>query len=92
VPLRRIDDVLTEAEIKTIDLLSLDTEGSELEIWGTFDYRKWNPRIVIVEFYTSGLPQPDSSAAVRETFAACGYHEIHSTPGNLIWECVVKGM
>jgi hypothetical protein len=32
VPLRRIDDVLTEAEIKTIDLLSLDTEGSELEI------------------------------------------------------------
>ena len=83
VEVKRLDTALTEAGITQIDLLSLDTEGSELEIWNTFDHRKWNPRIVIIEFNTAGLPSKE--AETKHVFETCQYELIHKTNANLIF-------
>jgi FkbM family methyltransferase len=84
VEVKRLDTALMDAGITHIDLLSLDTEGTELEIWRTFDHRRWNPRIVIVEFDTVGLPSTEEST--KHVFKSCDFQLIHRTKGNLIFQ------
>jgi len=64
-----------------IDLLSIDTEGTELDVWRSIgDIR---PQIVIVEYFTLGLP-PNDDAIVRQ-FTKDGYTEVHRTACNIIF-------
>jgi FkbM family methyltransferase len=83
VTVKRLDTALMEVGITRIDLLSLDTEGSELEIWHTFDHRRWNPRIVIVEFSTAGLPSAEEET--KRVLKTCEYQLVHRTNCNLIF-------
>ena len=45
----RLSDVLSKHKISKIDLISIDIEGYEKEAWSTFDYKKYNPSIIITE-------------------------------------------
>lgn len=83
VQVKRLDTLLDEADITEIDLLSLDTEGTELEVWSTFDPNKYKPRIVIIEYDTVGQPKRDKEILGR--LAMDGYARVHQTPGNLIF-------
>jgi FkbM family methyltransferase len=51
VKLRRLDTILqTHApEIQRIDILSVDVEGWELEVLAGLDFRKYRPKVLIVE-------------------------------------------
>lgn len=50
VPTITLNDLLAEHEApKTIDYLSLDTEGSELDILRTFDFERYQVAIITVE-------------------------------------------
>jgi FkbM family methyltransferase len=51
VRLRRLDTILqTHApDIRTIDILSVDVEGWELEVLAGLDFRKYRPKVLIVE-------------------------------------------
>lgn len=41
--------ILEDLQIKSIDVLSIDTEGTELEVLQTFDIDKYQPKIAIIE-------------------------------------------
>jgi FkbM family methyltransferase len=51
VKLRRLDTILqTHApEVQRIDILSVDVEGWELEVLAGLDFRKYRPKVLIVE-------------------------------------------
>jgi len=83
VPCKRLDTILRGAGIASIDLLSIDTEGTELDVWRSFDPEQYKPRVVIIEFNTVGLP--DKSAQVVEAVGPA-YRVCHKTEANLIFE------
>ncbi len=63
------------------DLLSIDTEGTELEVWASIgDLR---PNIVIMEYQTCDEPPQDKAIVERMTLD--GYQEVHRTKYNLIF-------
>lgn len=55
-----LNDVLEEYDIKTIDYLSIDTEGSEFEILSSIDYEKYNINVISVE-----VNYPTSTEAIN---------------------------
>jgi len=56
VPVRTLDDVLTEARVPAgFDFLSVDVEGHELEVLGGFDFARWRPRLVMLEDHVGNL-------------------------------------
>ena len=56
VPVRTLDDILTEAGAPApLDFLSIDIEGHELEVFSGFDFLRWCPRLLLVEDHVSDL-------------------------------------
>jgi FkbM family methyltransferase len=49
VNLRRLDTVLEQQKVSTLDLLSIDVEGWELEVLAGFSLERYRPRVVIME-------------------------------------------
>ncbi len=63
-----------------VHLLSIDTEGTELEVWSTRGSHR--PRIVIMEYNTCGVVQ---DAALVNQMNKDGYREVHRTVCNIIF-------
>ena len=56
VPVRTLDDILTEAAAPApLDLLSLAVEGHEIEVLKGFDIARWQPRLVLLEDHVANL-------------------------------------
>jgi FkbM family methyltransferase len=51
----RLDDILLERGITTIDFLTIDVEGHELSVLAGMSFSKISPRIVIIEDNSHGL-------------------------------------
>lgn len=66
---------------RNLDLLSIDTEGTELEVWESIGTIR--PRIVIMEYRTCGEPPQD--VAIVDQMTRDGYKEAHRTLCNLIF-------
>lgn len=49
VPARTLDSILEEASVSHIDLLSIDVEGTELEVLQGLDLQKYQPKLVLIE-------------------------------------------
>jgi hypothetical protein len=49
VEVKKLDTVLSRINLEKIDFVSIDTEGTELEVLMGFDINKWNPRLFIIE-------------------------------------------
>jgi FkbM family methyltransferase len=50
VPLRTLDEILTEARAPSpLDLVSIDVEGHEIEVLDGFDLDRWRPRLILIE-------------------------------------------
>jgi FkbM family methyltransferase len=69
--------------IERVDLLSIDTEGSELEVWEGLDLNRWRPGLVIVEWCTTGLP--DKRPEMLAQWMRDGYQQIAILGGNLLF-------
>jgi FkbM family methyltransferase len=49
VPARTLNQVVADAGIASIDLLSLDTEGTEIAVLQGLDWKRYRPRLVLLE-------------------------------------------
>jgi FkbM family methyltransferase len=50
VPVRTLDDVLTEAKAPVpIDLLSIDVESHEIDVLNGLTLARWRPRLILIE-------------------------------------------
>lgn len=85
VPAMPLEALVEKHGIQGIDLLTIDTEGTELDVCKSLDWEKHRPETVIVEFLTWG--RPSQEMAVRDYFATMPYRLIHRTRSNLVfWE------
>jgi FkbM family methyltransferase len=77
----RLDTLLQQSGIGRIDLLSIDTEGTELAVWRSFDAMVHRPSLVIVEYEESrqGRRAEDLCGVIGERYAL-----VRRTPSNLI--------
>jgi FkbM family methyltransferase len=66
IPCQTVEQVLSSRNIPTIDLLSLDIEGSELLALKTYNFERWPTNVMLVEtFY--------SHPVVRHTILDAGF-------------------
>ncbi|GAA0426228.1 hypothetical protein Acor_54860 [Acrocarpospora corrugata] len=81
VECRPLAALLADAGIGKIDLLSIDVEGTELDVWDSFDHHRHHSRIVIIEYSEE---QRGRNAAEIKRHLGPRYEQIHRTPSNLI--------
>lgn len=76
VPVRTLDDILTEAKAQApLDFLSVDVEGHEIEALSGFDFRRWQPRLILLEDHVSDLDK-------HRFLKSCGYRLVRRTEFN----------
>jgi len=83
VPSLKLETVLEKYNIGIIDLLDIDVEGTELDVWKTFDYEKHKPKVIIIEYYTFGLA--DNSQNIKDFFSKLPYKLVYTTCANFIF-------
>lgn len=81
VKLRRLDTLLDDHKIDTVNILSIDTEGTELQVWKSRGH--YRPDIVIIEFATEGLPS--NSSAILKELTRDNYQLVHTTECNHVF-------
>ena len=74
-------DVLKLAGLTTLDLLSIDAEGTELDVIAGMGPIR--PEIIIAEFWTQ--PNPPIPDTIKGGIEPLGYKEVHRTEANLIF-------
>ncbi len=60
-----LNAVLSKYNVKEIDFLSLDVEGSELNVLQSFDLNTFKPKVFVVEDHSFLIDQPDKSPIYR---------------------------
>jgi FkbM family methyltransferase len=83
VPAFKLETMLEKHHIDKIDILSLDVEGTELEVWKSFNFEKHKPKVVIIEYWATGLI--DNTEQTKEFFSKLPYKLIHTTCANFIY-------
>ncbi len=79
-----LNDIVSKFNIKKIDLLSIDTEGTELDVLKSLDFKRIVPKIIIVEYLHHD--KENSSNELKEFFKKLGcYKLVHVTVANLIY-------
>ena len=77
----RLDTLLDKYNIKEIDLISIDIEGYEKEAWSTFNYKKYNPKVMIIEHTEFGkFDRSFADFVIQDS----DYYIAHATPLNFI--------
>jgi len=49
VEVKKLDTILSRINIEKIDFLSIDTEGTELDVLRGFDIERWRPKLFVIE-------------------------------------------
>lgn len=83
VQVQTLTTLLHRNDIDHIDVLSIDTEGTELDVWAGLDLERWRPRLVIIEWDTVGLPS--NRLAILDRLFHDGYQLAAELGGNLIF-------
>ena len=88
----RLDRALGEAGIAPgFDLLAVDVDGMEEQVFASFDLAQWRPRCMIVELIedSPGFVGHDrliaSAARVRAAVDAAGYEPVYRDQGNTVF-------
>jgi FkbM family methyltransferase len=82
VTCRTLEGLLNRWRIQQIDLLSIDVEGTELDVWDSFDANLHRPTIVIIEYDDT---RPDRHRdTIHTRLGHDTYELLHRTPANLI--------
>jgi FkbM family methyltransferase len=79
---RTLQELLDHFRISIVDLLSIDVEGTELDVWDSFDHARPLPAVVIVEF-DDARPERHRDT-ILDRVGRDRYDLAHETPANLI--------
>lgn len=82
VEMMRMDTAIETYKIPHIDLLSIDTEGTELDVLGSFDIKTALPTIIIVEHFSQRV----ENAGLTAFFETLPYELVHTTMANCIYK------
>lgn len=77
-----LDELVRNEKIQQIDLLSIDTEGTEIEVLHSLDFTKYHPQIIIVEHLNRGAL--NSKKDIQDFFKPLPYKLAHATKSNFI--------
>lgn len=80
VPLR---ELFVEHHVERVDLISIDTEGTELECWRTLDLARTRPRVAIIETETWRVS--DRTREIIDAMKLDGYSLAYKTQVNGIF-------
>jgi FkbM family methyltransferase len=81
-----LESILEKENIDKIDIISIDTEGTELDVWKSFDWKKHKPTFVICEAVTSRVINND----VIPFFQEMGYNWIGTVGPNLLYQKIER--
>jgi FkbM family methyltransferase len=87
VPCLPLHTIIAMSRLPKVDLLSIDTEGTELDVWrsGAPAFERIGlPAFVIMEHQT--CQEPSNLPAILEEMSSSGYKEVHRTLYNCIFE------
>jgi len=92
VPQLRLDRVLAEQGIAPgFDLLVVDVEGMEEQVFRSFDVERWRPRCMIIELHdgsgvrASGDQSIAAAARLRAAIRDRGYEEVYRDQANTVF-------
>ena len=91
VPVNRLDTVLRNLGVKTIDLLVVDVEGSEESVFKSFSFDEFLPKMIICEIEDAheDLSKYESirlsNERVRNHISCAGYSEVYRDQINTIF-------
>lgn len=77
-----LESILEKEGIGKIDLMSIDTEGTEIDVFESFDFKKHAPTILIVEYLTQGMTNLD----IVPYFTEKGYEYVETVGANYIFK------
>ena len=77
----RLDTLLEKHNITKVDLISIDVEGYEEQVWSSFDYKKYSPEVMIVEHTEMGQY---NDGFAKKLLSDPDYELVHATPLNFI--------
>ncbi len=82
-----IEGLLNRQKVRKIDFLSVDLEGSELDILKTFDFEKHDPPIVIAEYNAAHLPHVEATDSLIPAFMQSKGYSLKRVfePANMIF-------
>lgn len=72
IPIKNVNEILHEAGVTQIDVLSVDVEMLDTMVIKAFDYNRWRPRVIAVEDHLMNMHAPQESEIFRH-LAAVGY-------------------
>lgn len=85
VKTKTLTRALMDANIKQVDLLSVDTEGTELDVLKSLDFSVVKPTIMIIEFLSRTNADKRSTILKQiNSITNRGYSLVHTTKANLI--------
>jgi FkbM family methyltransferase len=76
-----LEKILVDHNISNIDILSIDTEGSEIDVFESMDFSKHKPKLLIIEVVTQGKFNPD----IQPYFEEKGYHMVGEVGANQVF-------
>ncbi|HEY3527400.1 MAG TPA: FkbM family methyltransferase [Nitrososphaeraceae archaeon] len=80
---RTLEDLLVQHDLDKIDLLDIDVEGSEIDVWNSFNPELYQPEVVIIEY--SDTRQCCNKTEIISVITEYPYNLAHTTPANLIF-------
>ena len=77
-----LEAILKKEKIGKIDILSIDTEGTEIDVFESMDWEVHKPRYLVIEFDTQGTVNLE----VEPYFTKLGYKAVAIHGPNMIFE------
>lgn len=77
-----LESLLEKHKIGKIDILSIDTEGSEIDVFESMDWEKHKPHFLVIEFDTQG----HVNIEIEPYFIKKGYKPLAIVGPNMIFE------
>ncbi|MEM9830576.1 MAG: FkbM family methyltransferase [Bacteroidota bacterium] len=81
VPVRKLENILDEKGVTDIDFLSVDTEGTEVDVLEGLNLNRYRPKLILAEYNTSS----SANLALQPYLLNNGYQLIFINTWNMLF-------